>query len=949
MGVKGIFFSLFLYTALVWIAALYKYPAAPQELRQVGLLWTGVGILSVLAFLIGARLLTWIRLWKARRAARPKPTSRLEPVSQPREDSGFGSLLQEAEATLAKIRVTGDTRPGAGPFGGLPVYLLVGPEGSGKTSTFVGSGFNPELLAGQIGPGSAVQPTRLANIWLAHGAIFVELGGRAFSGDISQWVTLLRTLRSGGGPTRTVRWWQRFRPPAPGLSLHAVFAFSEAKGLVGGVHSDLIAREAQHWQERLRAIGEVFNVQYDAHHIITKTDAVTYFDEFFSRMPESEASQRFGHRITRTRSGNDALNPEIADAEAKRLTRSFNELYQVLADRRIVHLAYEADRNRRPAIYEFPREFKRLRPALVEFLTDAYRPNARRFGPVLCGYHLTATRDVPAAMAEIGQTRADWTLAEVAADATRLFRSEATQFFSMEALPKNEGVRGVVRRWMFNTGIFQSALDESRPPRPISANDNAYERRLKLAASGVLSFCILLCGIWIWSWSNNRELLGSLLSLPKVQAHTTDSVTLADLRNLDALRTETENLTNWQRSGAPIRLRWGLYSGNRVAEAARVGYFRRLQEIALNDLNATLVADLRRLPALPGSNAPWDPVYRGLATHIMMTSPACKPDPAIVSGVLRQVADEEQSFRTDEGRMLLARQLNYYASELPYGVPVHLSEDSEGRDHGRRYLANVQSIERVYASILSAAEKDSGKPRKLGDIAPNYASVLTGVSDVRAVFKPSAWDLVRKKSAEGSSASAGDPCVVGGQGDGKIARQDPQTQRAIQGRYLNEYAQAWRHYLSGISVVRYRGAEDASSKLGVLSSHTSPLLAALALAADETDFPAETKQDDGLMGKIAAVGKNVSVLGSAASGGGKGIGESSRTDSTSDEVARRSGGRERNVSTSADCSSAPQCEMGSGKEQWVYRFTCRPGDSDARCRARRSDGRGCQPGCCAKL
>ena len=65
----------------------------------------------------------------------------------------------------------------------MPLYLLIGPEGSGKTSTFLNSGLEPQLLAGQ---GTApVSPTRLCNLWLAKDAIFAEIGGRMFAANLA--------------------------------------------------------------------------------------------------------------------------------------------------------------------------------------------------------------------------------------------------------------------------------------------------------------------------------------------------------------------------------------------------------------------------------------------------------------------------------------------------------------------------------------------------------------------------------------------------------------------------------------------------------------------------------------------------------------------------------------------------------------------------------------------
>ena len=57
----------------------------------------------------------------------------------------------------------------------LPVFLIAGPQGSGKTNAMVHSGLDPELLAGQVYQGAEVSPTSTLNIWLARQVVFIEI------------------------------------------------------------------------------------------------------------------------------------------------------------------------------------------------------------------------------------------------------------------------------------------------------------------------------------------------------------------------------------------------------------------------------------------------------------------------------------------------------------------------------------------------------------------------------------------------------------------------------------------------------------------------------------------------------------------------------------------------------------------------------------------------------
>src|SRR6185436_21034886 len=98
----------------------------------------------------------------------------------------------------------------------------------------------------------------------------------------------------------------------------------------------------------------------------------------------------------------------------------------------------------RPQIYEFPREFKRIRSPLVEFLNALSRPDPLRPGPLLRGYYLTGVREVEvAAMVDPGATRPEWAPANLASDATQMFRGDATQIFRAgDAGKAQQGIGG---------------------------------------------------------------------------------------------------------------------------------------------------------------------------------------------------------------------------------------------------------------------------------------------------------------------------------------------------------------------------------------------------------------------------------------------------------------------------------------------------------------------------
>ena len=126
--------------------------------------------------------------------------------------------------------------------------------------------------------------------------------------------------------------------------------------------------------------------------VFTKSDTIPYFSEYFSRLVENEDQQVLGCSLPAVAPGARPAGEVFAEAETARLAETFNGLYYSLADKRLDMLPREVNLSLKPAIYEFPRELKRIRDTLVQFLVDVFRPNPLQPGPILRGFYFSGTR-----------------------------------------------------------------------------------------------------------------------------------------------------------------------------------------------------------------------------------------------------------------------------------------------------------------------------------------------------------------------------------------------------------------------------------------------------------------------------------------------------------------------------------------------------------------------------
>src|SRR5205814_1234862 len=138
-----------------------------------------------------------------------------------------------------------------------------------------------------------------------------------------------------------------------------------------------------------------------------------------------------------------------------------------LAHHRLTFLAREADFERKRGVYEFPREVKRVRGAIVQFMVDVFKPNPLQPGPLLRGFYFTGLRPVPARSA-----RESWPLDRTASasmsDATTFLRGDQLKAEMERASGRVSGTAAspepVVDRWCFASQLFNDILQTGAAP-----------------------------------------------------------------------------------------------------------------------------------------------------------------------------------------------------------------------------------------------------------------------------------------------------------------------------------------------------------------------------------------------------------------------------------------------------------------------------------------------------
>jgi type VI secretion system protein ImpL len=616
-----------------------------------------------------------------------------------------------------------------------------------------------------------------------------------------------------------------------------------------------IEQGARMIRERLQQVAATFGKACPVYTIFTKIDGIPYFSEFFARLPEADWSQVFG---VLTPAEADAKQDRVwADEETKRLTQLFNSVFVCLNMRRLLALTHEADASKKPAIYEFPREFKRIRGPLVQFLIDAFRPDPLKLNPMLRGFFFVGTKKIERSAAVPTELTSQRLRSDQASfEPTRIFRPDATQVFGATT-PLERGQAGpLVDKWLFTTDIFQQVLRNDRPAvKSVTFADARVVRHRKFAAAAAIGIAALLIVAWITSFAENQGLITEVRRAVGAATRSAHDLSLESLQSLDALRQMNLSLDQ----SKPWRFHWGLYTGDRLSSDARKAYFERLRILMLDDANNRLREQLKDAGQGAGAESP-DDVYKRLKTHMTIAWNHCSADPPLIAGTLMGTVAEANPDLDDTRKGLIRQQLDYYGAVLKDSNPVKLSTDPDAVAAARNYLETVHGPEQIYNSLIREVRK-SAKEVVVAQKAGEYKDTMSAPGEVPFEFTKEGRQAFEQLADSGKLVAAGEQCVLGGSEQIKGAVGNLTEVKNVKAIYYRRYADAWRTFLNACSVKQYRDAPDAAAKLDRLSGSESPLLGIIRFTADNTFFPVKPPETSPLAG---AIQKNVPVIGKLA-------------------------------------------------------------------------------------
>ncbi|MFP8968225.1 type VI secretion system membrane subunit TssM [Pokkaliibacter sp. CJK22405] len=699
----------------------------------------------------------------------------------------------------------------------LPWYILVGPPGSGKTTALQHSGLEFPLKK-EMGLDSlqGVGGTRYCDWWFTNKAVLIDTAGRYTTQDSHaehdsrSWLGFLGLLK-------------KFRPRRP---VNGVLVAISIADLISKTRTErnLHARAIKH---RIQELKNQLGMNFPVYVLLTKSDLVAGFSEFFAELTPDEREQVWG--IT--------FNMEAEDPE-KGVVGEFNKEFHALLKRlnEMVPERLRVERNmeKRAAIFEFPRQMRLLQSAADDFLKEVFTPNTFEEAPLLRGvYIVSATQEGRPIERVVSQMAAGLGLQDV----------QTREQNSMDG-------RSYFVRQVLEGAIF--------PEQNLASTNQYHDRQSKwlLRGSVAASVALLAGGGYLWwsSYSWNANLIRTAEASVQQYQGMMDSLGDKDIsdrvrqlsQSLDSLANLPAGVNAVGLDGDEVR-GFGLYQGDKLNQPATAAYQRALQYQFVPHLNQALVSEMQ-------DNQDYlEYLYETLKTYLMLYQPEHRDDGQIKSWYELYLS---RKFDGEQNEKMRASLMNHLNNLLAMNVPISGMDDQAVAD-AQTALQGMSLSERAYQRLKTETQDSHIPSFRLSDV---LASQSLGIIE-RADGKPLQEEipglftyngfhgLFQVESKRILNRLTADSWVYGNQSD--VAAMDPDVlQEQVRQKYYNDYIFQWQSLLSQVRLKKFNTIAEGAHIARVLSGPEQPLQSII--RAVQRNVELTRVNTDGLVNKQAA-------------------------------------------------------------------------------------------------
>ncbi len=678
----------------------------------------------------------------------------------------------------------------------LPWYVFIGPPGSGKTTALLNSGLRFPL-ADRIGdqPVRGIAGTRNCDWWFTDQAVMIDTAGRYVTQDshaevdAREWREFMSLLR-------------RFRPRQPINGALVTVSIADLLQLPPAGREAMATAVRTRIQELLTTLDTRFPVYL----LVTKADLLPGFMESFGDLPREGREQVWG-----TTFAFDEKNPAVPPLTV--FGQRFDELTARVGEGVPERLLRERDLGRRALIHGFAHQLATIRPALLDFIGQAFPQSALTGKVFLRGFYLTS-----------GTQEGN--------PIDRVMGTFGRQFGLQQQLLAPVRPSG---KSFFLTQLLHGVIF---PEAPIAGTNLKYERRRTRikwgAAVGSTAVAALAFAGWTTSYLGNRQYVDTVAArAEELNRIMVQSGVPQDIKSLlplyrtlaDFAATPTVDPRN-----PPLMQTFGLFQGGKLDEAAQQAYHRVLAQTLAPALAQRLAWVLRQGAANPELQ------YETLKTYVMLASPQQMNRDAVKGWVAFDLeSNRGADLSVDERRELLGH-IDALLSRNALQESIQIDQPLLART--RAALAATPFPQRVYRRLTRQGVGGQFPAFRIDNAGGQSAALVfqrrSGRPLSEGVPGLYTYDGYHKGFSQAvdaviSDLAAEEVWVLGITDSPNARRAADRAGRdsladEVKRVYLRDYATLWEQFVADLTVVQGGSMAQTLQTTRILSEPDSPLV-----------------------------------------------------------------------------------------------------------------------------